>query len=132
MILISVVVVVIAVTLFFTLTIRAKDLPPPDPVSPTQHLEDRKAQIYENLRDLGFEYLVGKLSDDDYQETKLGLQKELAGVLGEIDKVGAGQVQAVPARALPEKLPANVCPRCKTQFPKPMKFCSECGKAMAQ
>jgi hypothetical protein len=132
MILISVVVLVIAVTLFFTLTIRAKDLPPPDPVSPTQYLEDRKAQIYENLRDLQFEYRVGKLSDDDYQQTKLGLQKELAGVLGEIEKVGTGQVQAVPAQAPPEKVPANVCPHCNAQFPKPMKFCGECGKAMAQ
>ena len=79
-----------AVTLLFTLTIRAKDLPPPDPVSPTQYLEDRKAQIYENLRDLQFEYRVGKLSDEDYQQTKLGLQKELAGVLGEIEKFGTG------------------------------------------
>jgi hypothetical protein len=132
MILISVVVLVIAVTLFFTLTIRAKDLPPPDPVSPTQYLEDRKAQIYENLRDLQFEYRVGKLSDDDYQQTKLGLQKELAVVLGEIEKFGTGPVQAVPVQAPPEKAPAKVCPHCNAQFPKPMKFCGECGKAMAQ
>src|ERR1700691_3742662 len=87
MILISVVVIVIAATLLFTLTIRTKDLPPPDPVSPTQHLDDRKAQIYENLRDLQFEYRVGKLSDDDYQQTKLGLQKELAVVMAEVDRI---------------------------------------------
>jgi hypothetical protein len=127
MILISVVVLVIAVTLFFTLTIRTKDLPPPDPVSPTQYLEDRKAQIYENLRDLQFEYRVGKLSDEDYQQTKLGLQKELAGVLGEIEKFGTGPVQAPP-----ERPPANICPHCNAKFPKAMKFCGECGKAMAQ
>jgi hypothetical protein len=133
MILISVVVVVIAVTLFFTLTIRTKDLPPADPVSPTQYLEDRKAQIYENLRDLQFEYRVGKLSDDDYQQTKLGLQKELAGVLGEIEKFGSSPVQAapVPVMAEREKAPSNVCPHCNAQVPKPMKFCGECGKAMA-
>jgi hypothetical protein len=129
MILISVVVLVIAVTLFFTLTIRAQDLPPADPVSPTQYLEDRKAQIYENLRDLQFEYRVGKLSDDDYQQTKLGLQKELAAVLGEIEK--SGVVPAPPVEAEPKKAPANVCPHCNAQFPKPMKFCGECGKAMA-
>jgi hypothetical protein len=130
MVLIFVVVLVIAVTLFFTLTIRAKDLPPPDPVSPTQYLEDRKAQIYENLRDLQFEYRVGKLSDEDYQQTKLGLQKELAGVLGEIEKFGTAPAPQV--EAAPKKTPANVCPHCKAQFPKPMKFCGECGKAMAQ
>src|ERR1700729_4092695 len=103
MILIAVAVLVIAVTLFFTLTIRAKDLPPPDPVSPTQYLEDRKAQIYENLRDLQFEYRVGKLSDEDYQQTKLGLQKELAGVIQEIEKFLPGErkaeIQIPPAPA---------------------------------
>src|SRR5277367_6787303 len=129
MILISVVVLVIAVTLFFTLTIRAKDLPPPDPVSPTQHLDDRKAQIYENLRDLQFEYREGKLSDEDYQQTKLGLQKELAAVLGEIEKFGP--VPAPEVQAAPQKAPANVCPHCNAKFPRPMKFCGECGKAMA-
>src|SRR5580658_10740307 len=108
MVLIFVVVLVIAVTLFFTLTIRAKDLPPPDPVSPTQYLEDRKAQIYENLRDLQFEYRVGKLSDEDYQQTKLGLQKELADVLGEIEKFGTAQPPV--ATVTPAKPAANVCP----------------------
>src|ERR1700730_15610865 len=89
MTLIAVVVLVVALTLLFTLTIRATD-PPPDPCSPTQYLEDRKAQIYENLRDLQFEYRVGKLSDEDYQQTKLGLQKELAGGIGEIGKKSGG------------------------------------------
>jgi hypothetical protein len=137
MILTFVVVLVVAVTLFFTLTVRAKDLPPPDPVSPTQYLEDRKAQIYENLRDLQFEYRVGKLSDEDYQQTKVGLQQELAGVLGEIEKamsqVPAGQAMAaaVPEKPKPVKAPSNVCPHCNAQFPNPMKFCGECGKAMA-
>ncbi len=125
MILISVALVVIAVTILFTLTIRTKDLPPPDAASPTQYLEDRKAQIYENLRDLQFEYRVGKLSDEDYQQTKLGLQKELAAVLGEIEKFGI----AAPAKV--EAAPANICPHCNAHFPKPMKFCGECGKAMA-
>ena len=125
MILIAVVVLVVAVTLFFTLTIRAKDLPAPDPVSPTQHLDDRKAQIYENLRDLQFEYRVGKLSDEDYQQTKLGLQKELAGVLEEIETCGA------PAPQVRVPPPANVCPHCGAKFPKPMKFCGECGKGMS-
>ena len=69
------------------LFIRPSDIPPPEPPSPTQHLEDRKAAIYENLRDLQGEYRMGKLSDDDYQHTKSDLQKELAGVLAEIESI---------------------------------------------
>jgi hypothetical protein len=130
MTLIAVAALVVAVTLFFTLTIRSKDLPPADPVSPTQHLDDRKAQIYENLRDLQFEYRVGKLSDEDYQQTKLGLQKELAGVIQEIEKFFPAE-RKVEIQAPPAPSPSNLCPHCGAQFPKPMKFCGECGKAMA-
>src|SRR4249919_4304089 len=124
--LVAVVVLVVAITTLFTLFVRAKDIPPPEPVSPTKHLEDRKAVIYENLRDLQFEYRVGKLSDADYQQTKVGLQKELAGVLSEIEKVTSG-AKAAPAPA-PVSKPLNVCPHCGAQFTKAMKFCGECGK----
>jgi hypothetical protein len=131
MILTSAVVLVVAVTVLFTLFVREKDIPPPEPVSPTRHLEDRKAAIYENLRDLQFEYRVGKLSDADYQQTKLNLQKELAAVIGEIEKTPA-QAAAAVVKPVPKAKPAGVvCPHCKASFAKPMKFCGECGKAMS-
>jgi hypothetical protein len=130
MILTSAVVLVIAVTVLFTLFVREKDIPPPEPVSPTRHLEDRKAAIYENLRDLQFEYRVGKLSDADYQQTKLNLQKELAAVIGEIEQTPA-QAAAAPAKPAPKAKPDVVCPHCNATFAKPMKFCGECGKAMS-
>jgi hypothetical protein len=120
-------VLLIAVTVMFTFSIRDKDMPAPEPLSPTRHLDERRAAIYENLRDLQFEYRVGKLSDADYQQTKVGLQKELAGVLAEIEKVKSG----VQPAAAPVSLPANVCPHCNAKFAKPMKFCGECGKVMA-
>src|SRR5436190_6069524 len=119
----------------FILTVRAKDLPEPAPVSPFDHLDERKAAIYENLRDLQFEYRVGKLSDQDYQQTKLDLQKELAGVLAEIDRLKQTLSSQTtppapapkPARKGPQKF---MCPSCKAEFPTPPKFCGECGKPM--
>ncbi len=80
--------------LVFTLSVRPKDLPEPEPVSPVKHLEERKATIYENLRDLQFEYRVGKLSEHDYARTKTDLQRQLAAVLAEIDKVQGVVAQA--------------------------------------
>ena len=85
--LVVVVVVLLTATLFYTLFVRGKDIPPADPVSPTKHLEERRSAIFENLRDLQFEYRVGKLSDADYQQTKLSLQKELAQAAAEIEKM---------------------------------------------
>ena len=125
------VVLLLAVTLLYTLFVRAKDIPPPDPVSPTQHLDERKAAIYENLRDLQFEYRVGKLSDTDYQQTKLALQRELAVVLAGIEKIAktAPPKPAVTARPAPKKA-EFICPHCGKQFSTAMKFCGECGKEM--
>jgi len=120
----------------FILGVRPKDLPAPEPVSPFQHLDERKAAIYENLRDLQFEYRLGKLSDDDYQSTKKDLQKELARVLAEVDRLKNG-VAPAPAKA-PAEMPAKVpepqsgltCPSCGAKFEKALKFCGECGKPM--
>jgi len=116
----------------FILTVRAKDLPEPEPVSPFAHLDERKAAIYDNLRDAQFEYRVGKLSDDDYQQTKLGLQKELAVVMAEIDRIQS----SLPAPTVEPKKAAkaapkpNTCPNCGAQFNQSLKFCGECGKPM--
>jgi hypothetical protein len=119
----------------FTLGVRRRDLPAPEETLPWEHLEMRKAQIYENLRDLQFEYRVGKLSDADYQQTKNGLQKELAGVMAEIDMLKAGAPPAAAKASVPAKQPApsvteTVCPHCKAKFARPMRFCGECGKGM--
>ena len=96
--------VIAIVVIVFVLGVRPKDLPEPEPVSPFAHLDERKAAIYENLRDLQFEYRVGKLSDNDYQLTKKDLQKELAAVMAEVDRVkaaAAGRTAAGPAAASP-------------------------------
>jgi rRNA maturation endonuclease Nob1 len=130
----SAAVVLMVGTILFTLFVRAQDIPQTAAASPTAHLEERKAQIYENLRDLQFEYRLGKLSDADYQKTKLDLQRELAKVLAEIDAVQP----AVPMKAHAANAPAETvvkvagpCPHCGAKFPQPMKFCGACGKAMA-
>ncbi|MBV9400512.1 MAG: hypothetical protein JO062_21215 [Bryobacterales bacterium] len=131
MVLASAVVLVVALTVVFTLFVRKQDLPQPEPVSPAQHLEERKAAIYENLRDLQFEYRVGKLSDADYQSTKVGLQKELAAVIAEIEKTKVGQASACPAPVPSKPKPGTVCESCGAKFSEPMKFCGKCGKAMS-
>lgn len=124
-------VLLIAVTVFFTFTIRAKDMPAPEPLSPTRHLDERRAAIYENLRDLQFEYRVGKLSDTDYQRTKVGLQRELAGVLSEIERVNSGAPPTAVKVEASKPKPGTVCPHCNATFPNPLKFCGECGKEMS-
>jgi hypothetical protein len=50
-------------------------------------LQERKEMVYENLRDLNFEYKAGKLSDDDFQSMRNSMEQEAAAVLSEIDQI---------------------------------------------
>lgn len=89
--LIVAVIVLVAIALALPLLVRPSALPEPEAPSPTRHLEDKRDTIYENLRDLQGEYLMGKLSDEDYQLSKRELQRELAEVMAEIDRVLHGE-----------------------------------------
>ena len=51
------------------------------------YLRERKEVVYENLRDLNFEYKAGKLPDTDYQSIKASLEEEAAAVLAEIARL---------------------------------------------
>ena len=115
----------------FLLFIRVKDIPKPVPESPFKHLEERKAAIYENLRDLQFEYRLDKLSDEDYKATKLELQKDLAQVMAETDRIKA-ELASFGVAPQPVVVAAKrpTCPSCGASFDKPLKFCGECGKPM--
>lgn len=52
------------------------------------YLRERKDVIYDNLRDLNFEYRAGKFPEDDYGRQRAELEHEAAGVLAEMDTLG--------------------------------------------
>ena len=135
-----------AVVLVLVLWVRPSDIELGPAPNPTAHLEERKAAIYANLRDLSFEYRLGKLSDSDYEKSKHGLQEELAKVMAEIDafpidrplakpvatKSEKPQPQVSVASRVEDKADQLVCPHCNARLDRPMKFCGECGKPMAE
>ena len=52
------------------------------------YLQERKEVIYENLRDLNFEYKAGKYPEADYATQRDSLENEAAGVMAEMDSLG--------------------------------------------
>ncbi|MGO9862593.1 MAG: hypothetical protein ACLPLR_03180 [Terriglobales bacterium] len=58
------------------------------------YLRERKEAVYENLRDLNFEYKAGKVPDADYQSLRASLEEEAAAIMAEIARLElvAGQV----------------------------------------
>lgn len=53
------------------------------------YLRERKDAIYENLRDLNFEFRAGKYPEDDYARQRESLENEAARVVNEMDGLSA-------------------------------------------
>ncbi|MGB8524966.1 MAG: hypothetical protein WCD43_18530 [Candidatus Acidiferrales bacterium] len=66
-------------------------------------LMERRDAIYENLRDLRFEYRAGKFSEADYEETKQLLEIEAARVLADMDTLTGGTPTPATRQAATEK-----------------------------
>ncbi|MBZ5508504.1 MAG: hypothetical protein LAO78_23855 [Acidobacteriia bacterium] len=49
------------------------------------YLYERKDVVYENLRDLNFEFKSGKFTQEDYDGMRVGLEAEAARILAEIE-----------------------------------------------
>ncbi len=63
--------------------------------SQLDQLMERRDIIYDNLRDLKFEYRTGKFAEEDYEQMKQSLETEAALVLAEIEGV-TGNTAALP------------------------------------
>jgi hypothetical protein len=50
-------------------------------------LMERKEQLYENLRDLNFEYRAGKYPEEDFNTQRALLENETALLLAEIEQL---------------------------------------------
>ena len=62
-------------------------------------LLERRDSIYDNLRDLKFEYRAGKYSEGDYESMKTALENEAVMALTEIEQATESQVRRPrPAR----------------------------------
>lgn len=56
-------------------------------------LLERRDTIYDNLRDLRFEYRSGKYAEGDFEAMKTALENEAAMVLAEIDRVTDAEIK---------------------------------------
>ena len=80
-----------ALLFIFYIQPDASDLAPHR--SKLDQLLERRDTIYDNLRDLRFEYRSGKYSEGDFEAMKAALEQEAALVLAEIDQVTESQVR---------------------------------------
>ena len=108
----------------------------PVDVTPLADLKRRRLVVYENLKDLEFEYQAGKIAAQDYQSLKQNYLGEAASLMAasqeaeQLKETDALLEREVAARRALRKTPPPqdyVCPHCGFENPVPVKFCGECG-----
>ena len=61
--------------------------------SKLDQLMERRDTLYDNLRDLRFEFRSGKYAENDYEAMKTSLENEAALTIAEIDQITDSQVR---------------------------------------
>jgi hypothetical protein len=93
---------VIAVCVLFTITVLFYIfyLPGTLKLGPRKtrasYLRERRDVVYENLRDLNFEYKAGKFPEEDYVAMKTSLEEEAAAILAEIAHLEGSDASVSP------------------------------------
>ncbi len=108
----------------------------PIDVTPQADLKRRRLVVYDNLKDLEFEFQAGKIATDDYEALRRDYMGEAAALMVASSQEGRSSSEAeyvervVAARRAERKArPAGdyVCKKCGFENPLPVKFCGECG-----
>jgi hypothetical protein len=119
---------------------RAGEATLPIDVTPLADLKRRRLVVYENLKDLEFEFQAGKISREDYQSLRENYLGEAAQLMiasqQEEQMASEGELieRAVVARRVERKRASPgeyVCPKCGFENPLPVKFCGECGARLS-
>lgn len=117
---------------------------------PLSELGARRDSVYEAIRDLRFDYQVGKVSEADFQIFDGQLKSQAVGVLKQIDELNAAEsdpdldarleaeIVALrrnghsPAAARAETgAAAGFCAKCGNKLKAGDRFCGKCGAMLA-
>ena len=133
-------VIAVGMAVFVAMPLLARESGPgaslPVDVTPLADLKRRRLVVYENLKDLEFEYQAGKLAAQDYQNLKQNYLGEAASLMAasqeaeQLKETDALLEREIASRRASRKnlSPQDyVCPQCGFENPVPVKFCGECG-----
>jgi len=92
-------------------------------------LVERKESIYSAIKEIEFDYQMGKLSEEDFKALRQQYKEEAVNLLKKID-----QLQSKPGKASGQKkgtpkaqTSPNYCWVCGTAVTESDKFCANCG-----
>ena len=85
------------------------------------YLTDRKTAIYRNIKELEFEYKMGRLAESDFQRLEAEHKNEAVEILQKLDALN---VTLITPKTDTE---TNTCPYCGAKTISGKKFCADCG-----
>lgn len=93
-----------------------------------------RVEVLMALRDLDFDFQLGKISEEDYRTARMMLMREAAVVLQAQDRQDEAldaeiEAQVQSLRAL--KMDHPTCRRCNSPLRSGARFCSSCGSQAA-
>jgi len=96
-----------------------------------EELEARKAEIYAAIKDIDFDFQMGKLSQEDYDQLRNQYKAEAVALLKRADQLTGTRKGAAPAPGPAEdggrRTAAKFCPTCGQPLTTADRFCSACG-----
>lgn len=100
--------------------------------------EARKRVALLALRDVEYDYLAGKLDENDYRSLKGELTAEALAALEADEKARSGEASTVDASALEAEIAqarlglqeGSFCPECGYANEPGSRFCASCGQAL--
>lgn len=97
-----------------------------------EDLQARKEEIYAAIRDIDFDFRMGKLSQEDHAALREQYKTEAIDLMKKLDTLvpvaGNGSRRAKAAGSAPA---GRFCAQCGEPAPAPDKFCSACGASLA-
>lgn len=114
--------------------------PLPVDVTLLSDLKRRRLVVYDNLKDLEFEFQSGKIARDDYDGLRRNYLGEAAGLMAATQEAellkqdDALLEREIAARRAQRKKQPKIeytCASCGYENPLPVKFCGECGARFA-
>jgi len=113
--------------------------PLPTDVTVLGDLKRRRLVVYDNIKDLEFEFQSGKIARQDYEALRTNYLGEAAGLMAatqeaellkQDDAVVEREIAARRAQRKSQPSIEYTCPACGYENPLPVKFCGECGAAI--
>jgi len=85
------------------------------------YLVSCKTEVYRNIKELEFEYKMGRLTEADFQQLETEYKTEAANILQKLDALNAPLTRPEPDDK------ADACPACGAKTITGKKFCADCG-----